>query len=75
MEDAGFGTMFKSYGEGNAGKACEGGRAVRWEWGWLGSEWVGVIVRRDKGTHRNLHVVRALVILLVEDLKVVPVGG
>lgn len=48
---------------------------MRWEWGWLGSERVGVIVRRDKGTHRNLHVVRALVILLVQDLKVVPVGG
>lgn len=38
-------------------------------------KWVGAEVRRDKGTHGNLHVVSALVVLLVQDLKVVPEGG
>lgn len=32
-------------------------------------------VKRDKVTHRDLHMVSALVILLVQDLKVVPEGG
>lgn len=39
---------------------------VGWDGGGgLGSGWVGAEVRRDKGTHRNLHMVSALVVLLV----------
>lgn len=40
--------------------------------GWGG--W-GVGARRDKGTHCDLHVVSALIVLLVKHLKVVPERG
>ena len=35
----------------------------------------GGVVEREKGTHRDRHVVSAFIILLVQDLKVVPEGG
>lgn len=34
-------------------------------------EWL----RADSGTHRDFHMISALVILLVQHLKVVPAGG
>lgn len=65
LEDTGFGTVFKSYGEGNAGKGvwgAGGGRGGGRGWG-------------DEITYRDLHVIGALIILFVQHLKVVPEGG
>lgn len=57
-----MGQCSKDMGKGMLGKVRERG----------GGGWV---VKRDKGTHRDLHVVSAFIILLVQDLKVVPEGG